>query len=204
MAIPLTLGVVRKLFKADMRLSGYYDVRAVQDTFLVQGVDLTLDELEVEALITSMQNESETTAGISMGLRFEFTLFHKRTKTMALLGQGTAGLDRRLDGYGPRFSASAMHVEEEEARGNDDRYEGRLFGEGAEFLCAVPLFAWFFVSSTSVSTSDGEAKKTLPRVSLDALAIEVHYVDTADTSVRPQDELLECLYQIIRKELVWV
>eukprot|EP00624_Nannochloropsis_granulata_P007828 evm.model.NODE_9798_length_7219_cov_24.429976.1 len=218
MAVPLTLANVRKLFKADMRLAGHYDGIDVHETFLVQGVDLDLDDNEAQAFMAAaMEGEQEegieegvnsARFGASAGLRFDFTLFHRGAKTMALLGQGQADLDRRLNGYGPRFITAA-----DVAGAVDDQYkaqEGRFFGEGAEFLCAVPLFAWIFASSSSSMSAmveggeGGAARRSRHRVTLDALAIEVHYVDTADTSVRPQDELLECLYQIVKKELVWV
>ncbi|GAB5029769.1 Hypothetical protein NocV09_00103830 [Nannochloropsis oceanica] len=218
MAVPLTLANVRKLFKADMRLAGHYDGIDVQETFLVPGVELDLDDNEAQAFMAAVtegeQNEnmeegvSNARFGAIAGLRFEFSLFHRKAKTMALLGQGQADLDRRLNGYGPRFVAAD---DETEAANNQKKVqEGRFFGEGAEFLCAVPLFAWIFASSSSsmsavVKGGEGEAaRRSRHRVTLDALAIEVHYVDTADTSVRPQDELLECLYQIVKKELVWV
>lgn len=212
MAVPLTLANVRKLFKADMRLTGHYDGIDVQETFLVQGMDLDLEDDEVQAFMAAAaaaeeqeegagESGSSVRVGVSAGLRFDFTLFHRGAKTMALLGQGQADLDRRLDGYGPRFGAAAAA----EAGGEEQRevQEGRFFGEGAEFLCAVPLFAWIFVSSSPTEGGE-EGREGRHRLTLDALAIEVHYVDTADTSVRPQDELLECLYQIVKKELVWV
>lgn len=179
MAIPLTLENVRKLFKADMRESTEYEEAFVGESFLVQeGMDLDLGDDDAEALAAAVEG-----AGGAGGVRFDLTLFHKKSKTMALLGQGQADVDQRVAGYGPRFG------------GNDaDKKECRFFGEGAEFLCAVPLFAWVFASASADHR----------RMTLHALAIEVHYVDTADTSVRPQDELLECLHQIFRKELVWV
>jgi hypothetical protein len=215
MAVPLTLANVRKLFKADMRLVGHYDGMDVQETFLVQGVDLDLEDEEAQTFMAAGpaagEQEEGSNARLSAiaGLRFDFTLFHRGAKTMALLGQGQADLDRRLNGYGPRFGAAAAVAGAVGAEGEEQQevQEGRFFGEGAEFLCAVPLFAWIFASSSS-STSGAEGgeggREGRHRVTLDALAIEVHYVDTADTSVRPQDELLECLYQIVKKELVWV
>lgn len=79
-------------------------------------------------------------------------------------------------GYGPRSSDAAM----------------TYFGEGAEFLCALPLFGWFFIGSEN------------GKLVLDSLALEVSYVDSMDHSERDENEILDCLFQIFENQLPWV
>jgi hypothetical protein len=119
-------------------------------------------------------------------LAFDLTVFCRRTQRMAVLGSGEAETSPSTAGYGPAFG-----VEAGAGAGAEGAREHRFFGEGGEFLSAVPLFAWLFFS---------EGKGA---VRFRAAAIEVTYVDSADDAERPEDEVLMCLAQILQNQLVW-
>lgn len=196
MAVSLNLSNVRKLFKREVHKSEYYTTTTNETAAQQQqqqqpkGNFFMLDEHELDISINLAEGES---------VRFDLRLFNTKTKTMAMLGQGLAEEDADYQGYGPPPTAGGGED------GGDALGPHRcFFGEGAEFLCAVPLFAWLFASS-SASSSSCEEGKGMKKLTLHALTLEVTYVDTVvDEASRPQDELLECLHQIFRKALVWV
>jgi hypothetical protein len=195
-AIPLTCGNVATLFKPKIHARSHYAAAGASSIEKALFCPRRPLEAAASALLADDEEQPGEPEEASKRLRFDLTLYNKRTKAMATLGSGTAEATPVHGLFGPRFQPTGRRF--------------AFFGEGAEFLSAVPLFAWFFVEE-DIGEGSAAAAKGSAKWLLQCLAIEVVYteqgtlVETPDRGTEQLDAgLFRCLYDAFRHELVWV